>query len=33
MEEITEKVEDCGVITVAKPISRQMFWSALKLAR
>ena len=33
MEEITEKVEDYGVITVAKPISRQMFWSALKLAR
>lgn len=33
MEEITEKVEDFGVITVSKPISRQMFWSALKLAR
>ena len=33
MEELTEKVEDYGVITVAKPISRQMFWSALKLAR
>lgn len=33
MEEVTEQVEDYGVITVAKPISRQMFWSALKLAR
>ncbi len=33
MEEITEKVEDFGIITVSKPISRQMFWSALKLAK
>lgn len=33
MEEITEKVEDFGVITVSKPISKQMFWSALKLAK
>lgn len=33
MEEITERVEDFGVITVSKPISRQMFWSALKLAK
>ena len=32
-EEVTEKVEDYGVITVARPINRQMFWSALKLAR
>ena len=33
MEEVTENVEDYGVITVSKPISRQMFWSALKLAK
>lgn len=33
MDEVTEKVEDFGVITVSKPISKQMFWSALKLAR
>jgi response regulator NasT len=33
LEEVTEKVEDFGVITVAKPINKQMFWSALKLAR
>lgn len=32
-EEIMDRVEDYGVITVSKPISRQMFWSALKLAR
>ena len=33
MEEVTENVEDFGVITVSKPISKQMFWSALKLAK
>lgn len=33
MEEVTEKVEDYGVITVSKPISKQLFWSALKLAK
>lgn len=33
LEEITEKVEDFGVITVSKPINKQMFWSALKLAK
>jgi response regulator NasT len=33
MEEVTEQVEDFGVITVSKPISKQMFWSALKLAK
>lgn len=33
MDEVTEKVEDFGVITVSKPISKQMFWSALKLAK
>lgn len=32
-EEITDHVEDYGVITVSKPISKQMFWSALKLAK
>ncbi|MCR5416271.1 MAG: ANTAR domain-containing protein [Pseudobutyrivibrio sp.] len=33
IEEITEHVEDYGVITVAKPINKQLFWQALKLAR
>lgn len=33
LEEITDHVEDFGVITVGKPISKQMFWSALKLAK
>lgn len=33
IEEITEHVEDYGVITVAKPINKQIFWQALKLAR
>ena len=33
MEAVTERVEDFGVITVSKPISRQLFWSALKLAK
>ena len=33
IEEITEHVEDYGVITVSKPISKQLFWQALKLAR
>lgn len=33
IEEITEHVEDYGVITVSKPINKQMFWQALKLAR
>ncbi len=32
-DEITDRVEEFGVITVSKPISRQMFWSALKLAK
>ena len=30
---IADCVEDYGVITVSKPISRQLFWSAIKLAR
>lgn len=33
MDEITENVENFGVITVSKPISRQLFWGALKLAK
>ena len=33
MDEITESVEDYGVITVSRPINKQMFWSALKLAK
>ena len=33
MEEITAHVEDYGVITVSKPINKQLFWQALKLAR
>lgn len=31
-EEISTKVEDYGVITVAKPINRVLFWSAIKIA-
>ena len=33
LEQVTEQVEDYGVITVSKPINKQMFWQALKLAR
>ena len=33
LEEISEQVEDYGVITVGKPINKQLFWQALKLAR
>lgn len=33
IEEVTEHVEDYGVITVSKPINKQLFWQALKLAR
>ena len=32
-EEVTELVENYGVITVGKPINKQLFWNALKLAR
>lgn len=32
-DEITERVEDFGVITVGKPINKQLFWGALKLAK
>lgn len=33
LEEVTERVENFGVITVGKPINRQLFWGALKLAK
>lgn len=33
LEEISAQVENYGVITVGKPISKQLFWQALKLAR
>lgn len=32
-EEVSHAVEDYGVITVSKPINKNLFWSALKLAR
>ena len=32
IDEVTEHVEDYGVITVSKPINKQLFWQALKLA-
>ena len=31
-DEISEHVEDSGVITIARPISRSLFWNVLKLA-
>ena len=31
-DEISIKVEEMGVFTLAKPLNRSMFWSALKLA-
>lgn len=31
-DEISEGVEDYGVLTIARPISRSLFWNALKLA-
>jgi response regulator NasT len=31
-DDVTARVEDAGVSTVAKPINRSIFWSALKLA-
>lgn len=33
LEEITERVENFGVITVGRPINRQLFWGAVKLAK
>lgn len=32
-EEMTAVLEDFGVLTVAKPLNKAMFWSALKLAK
>jgi response regulator NasT len=32
-EEMSERVEDYGVITVPKPINKQFFWNALKLCK
>ncbi len=32
-DEISEKVENYGVITIAKPISRALLWNAIKLAQ
>ena len=31
-DEISQAVEDSGVITVSKPINRSLFWSALKIS-
>lgn len=31
-EEISAQTEDSGIYTLAKPLSRQVFWSALKFA-
>lgn len=31
-DEVSAKVEDYGVLTIARPMNRQIFWSALKLA-
>ena len=31
-DEVSEKVEELGVITIAKPMNRTIFWSALKIA-
>lgn len=31
-DEISEKVENEGVVTVSKPVSREFFWNALKLS-
>lgn len=32
MDEVSDRVEDYGVITLAKPVSRSLFWNAIKLA-
>ena len=32
-DEISAHVEEDGVLTVAKPVNRSVFWSALKLAK
>lgn len=31
-DEVSDRVEECGVITIAKPISKPLLWNALKLA-
>lgn len=31
-DEVSDRVEEYGVITIAKPISKPLFWNALKLA-
>lgn len=31
-DEVSDRVEEHGVITIAKPISKPLFWNALKLA-
>ena len=31
-DEVTHKMEEYGIMTVAKPINRSMFWTALKMA-
>lgn len=30
---VSEVVEDCGVITVAKPVNKNLFWAALKFTK
>jgi AmiR/NasT family two-component response regulator len=32
-DEVSHIVEDYGVITIAKPVNKNLFWSALKLAK
>ncbi len=32
-DEVSDAVEDYGVITVSKPVNKNLFWSALKLAK
>lgn len=32
-DEMSDLVEDFGVITIAKPINKNLFWNALKLAK
>lgn len=32
-DEVSDMVEDYGVITIAKPINKNLFWSALKIAK
>jgi len=32
-DEVSEKVEDFGIITIAKPINKALLWNAIKLAQ